>query len=125
MTAMNPPASASFDQPDAHGQPRMTRQPCQQHSRHHPASHLNEQHHIWPLGMGGPDSPDNRVVICPTGHNNVHALLKLFQLHRGEPPYAELRVFAFGERELARLGWQRYQAGTRAGTGAGGRAGSR
>lgn len=36
---------------------------------------LNE-HHILPLAMGGPDVPSNRVFICPTGHANVHELLR-------------------------------------------------
>ncbi len=92
--------------------PRTTREPCLVHgSRHIPNSHVNHRHHVWPVSLGGPDTPDNIVVVCPTGHANIHTLLNLFRVHRGEPPYTETRQFAFGERELARLGWQRLQRG--------------
>ena len=84
---------------------RITTEPCLVHTKHTPASHLNERHHVWPLGDGGPRSGDNLVVICPTGHSNVHSLLRLYRVHRGQPPYSELRTFAFGEREITRLGW--------------------
>lgn len=35
-----------------------------------------EKHHIWPLGMGGPDVPDNWVWVCPTTHTNTHEILR-------------------------------------------------
>lgn len=36
-----------------------------------------ERHHVWPLGMGGPDTADNVVWTCPTTHTNTHELLRL------------------------------------------------
>jgi len=47
---------------------------CMADHRPHPLE-LN-LHHVWPLGMGGPDTPDNLVPLCPTTHTNVHELLR-------------------------------------------------
>lgn len=89
---------------------RETADPCQVHKgKHIPAPHLNHEHHIWPLGDGGPDDPGNIVVVCPTGHANIHALLRLYKSYGGKPPYSETRAFAFGEREYAERGWQAIQ----------------
>lgn len=87
--------------------PLTTREPCAIHSKHIPETHLNERHHVWPLGEGGPNIEDNLITLCATGHNNVHELLKLYKLHRAAPPYSELRRFSRGERQLAALGWER------------------
>lgn len=88
-----------------------TREPCLLHERHIPNPHLNHFHHVWPLGDGGPDIDENIVVVCPTGHANIHTLLDLYRLHLGQPPYAVVRTFAFKEREYAQLGWQRITRG--------------
>lgn len=85
--------------------------PCAVHGKHIPASHQNHYHHVWPRGTGGPDIKANQVVVCPTGHYNIHQLLDLFLLHSGEVPYSTLRTFAFEERRLARLGWERITRG--------------
>ncbi len=88
--------------------PLTTRLPCQVHTgKHIPHPHINHRHHVWPLADGGPDVEENIVIVCPNGHANSHALLDLFRLHRGAPPYTELRTFAFGERDVAALGWKR------------------
>ncbi len=84
-----------------------TRQPCLVHPKHVPTSHINHEHHIWPKGHGGPDVPENRVVICPTGHYNTHRLLEEYLALRGEVPYAIRRQFSKGERDLAKLGYER------------------
>ena len=86
---------------------RTTAAPCAVHSRHLPKSHVNERHHVWPLGEGGPDIPENIVVVCATGHNNIHKLMKLMLLGRGMVPYAESRTFTWQERQLAKLGYER------------------
>lgn len=44
---------------------------------HRPGTLLVEQHHVWPLGMGGPDIASNVVWICPTTHYNAHELLRM------------------------------------------------
>lgn len=87
--------------------PLTTAEPCQVHNKHIPSSHVNEHHHTWPRGEGGPDIPANVVVVCATGHNNIHQLIRLFKVHKGAVPYSELRAFSTGEREYARLGYER------------------
>lgn len=84
-----------------------TAEPCQVHPKHKPHPHVNHRHHVWPLGDGGPDIDTNIVVVCPTGHVNIHALLTLYRVHRGKPPYTEFRAFSYGERRYAQLGWER------------------
>lgn len=90
---------------------RQTRKPCELHTKHVPESHINERHHVWPLGAHGPDVPANIVVTCATGHNNIHELLKLYIAGRGVVPYSEVRRFSFKEREIAKLGWDRMTRG--------------
>lgn len=51
---------------------------CQVHGpdyEHRPRPLRLVLHHVWPLGMGGPDTPDNWIVTCDTGHYNMHRLL--------------------------------------------------
>lgn len=46
-------------------------------AEHRPAPLDGEFHHVWPLGMGGPDVEENLTFLCPTAHTNVHAILRL------------------------------------------------
>lgn len=91
--------------------PCTTALPCLVHGKHVPASRVNHFHHVWPLGHGGPDIPENKVVICPTGHANVHALLHEYVLLRGEVPYMARRWYSREEQALALLGWRRMTNG--------------
>lgn len=45
-------------------------------SEHRPAPLELERHHIWPLGMGGPDVDWNIAWVCPTTHMNTHELMR-------------------------------------------------
>lgn len=85
---------------------------CRIHGSHRPASHVNEVHHIRPLGHGGADAADNKVAICATGHNNVHKLLDLLLKTQGNMPAADLRGYARGERDLAVEGYDRISQDT-------------
>jgi hypothetical protein len=49
---------------------------CECRSVHSPYPLELERHHIWPLGMGGPDTSDNVAWVCPTTHTNIHELLR-------------------------------------------------
>lgn len=89
---------------------RETVAPCEIHGEHKPNPRLNHRHHIWPRGEGGPDIADNIVVVCPTGHVNIHELIKEFKLHLGEPPYVVLRQFTFKERIIAKAGYESIMA---------------
>lgn len=91
--------------------PVTTAAPCQVHGKHIPTSHVNERHHVWPKGNGGPDIPANIVVVCATGHNNIHQLIKLYTAYRGAVPYSELRAYSTGERKLGKLGYERITRG--------------
>ena len=84
-----------------------TAQPCVVHSTHIPSSHVNEIHHVWPKGHGGPDIPENRIVICATGHNTVHQLIDELILTKGDVPWSLSRHYAAKERALAKLGYER------------------
>lgn len=52
-------------------------QVCPCRTTHSPHPLELERHHVWPLGMGGPDTADNVVFVCPTTHTNTHELLRL------------------------------------------------
>jgi hypothetical protein len=84
---------------------------CQVHRTHRPEPRSLDAHHIQPRSEGGPTTPENLVVTCPTGHRNIHALLALYQHHGGWPPYHVLKRYAAGERHYAVLGWQRMRGG--------------
>lgn len=53
-------------------------QTCLCRATHSPYPLELERHHVWPLGMGGPDTTENVVFVCPTTHTNTHELLRLF-----------------------------------------------
>jgi hypothetical protein len=94
---------------------------CQVHNTHSPRSHVNEKHHIRPLGRGGANTPENRIVVCATGHNNIHQLLDAmlaWATHHPEEkfPPVVLNRYSFRERELAREGFDRIQNNTHGGT---------
>lgn len=93
---------------DPHSQIRGTSQPCQVHlTKHIPESHINHRHHVYTLGDGGPDIEDNIVVVCPTGHSNIHDLLSHYRMLQGRVPYAINRRYSLGERKIAKLGYDR------------------
>lgn len=51
-------------------------------AEHRPPILELEWHHIWPKGMGGPDTPvgvegQNGIWICNNTHSNTHELLRL------------------------------------------------
>jgi hypothetical protein len=91
-----------------HGGLFTTALPCQLHVVHRPLSHINHMHHVWPLAEGGPDVPGNRIVACPTGHYNVHELLRLHKRYGSPRLHPGLTAgFARTERACAELGWRR------------------
>ena len=83
-------------------------------TEHRPPVLEYQQHHVWPLGMGGPDTPDNRVWLCPTAHANVHELLRAFMrdgpLTWGEVLAATERPVSRYAYALARRGYDAWRA---------------
>ena len=72
---------------------------------HRPPPLEYEWHHVWPLSMGGDDTPvgqegGNGVWLCPTTHTNVHELLRLLMRY-GPLTYGE--VSALQERPVSRF----------------------
>ncbi len=70
---------------------------------------LND-HHIWPLGDGGPDTKANQVTLCANAHYSVHALLDNYakRTKAGLPArgdWAFERNFSPYIRNLADRGW--------------------
>ena len=64
---------------------QLAKGPCLVHKAHKPEPLRTVEHHVWPLGMDGPDVDDNKVDICDTGHYNVHVILGLLILGRSMP----------------------------------------
>lgn len=98
-------------QVDPHSKARTTVQPCQLHTKHMPETHVNQRHHIWPLSEGGPDTEDNVIVTCATGHANVHDMINQYVMHMGNLPYSVLRRYSMQERHFAKLGYDRMTRG--------------
>lgn len=44
---------------------------CVLHREHRPVPGTSQQHHVWPLGMGGPQG-GQRVPVCGSGHLDIH-----------------------------------------------------
>jgi hypothetical protein len=82
-------------------------------SDHNPNVVVFERHHIWPLGMGGPDDPSNIELLCPTTHMSVHHLLRAWFKYDVAPDWDVARHFSFYTRTLARRGYERWVAAGR------------
>lgn len=75
---------------------------CKVHGWHRPGVITVHHHHVQPEAMGGPTAPANMVVVCPTGHYNIHAALAALVF--GHPIPKVTRE----ELRLAKLGYQRW-----------------
>lgn len=62
-----------------------------------------ESHHIWPVGMGGPNTPENRVPLCANAHYTVHEVIR--RLINGHGVVADSRRFSARVKALALRGW--------------------
>lgn len=77
--------------------------PCLCVKRHVPKVHRTHEHHVHPLGMGGEDTDDNKVHLCPTTHSEVHLIIEDFTRRRGlRTIRPEESVYAYA---LARQGY--------------------
>ena len=82
---------------------------CSCVATHAPSNRATHAHHVWPLGMGGPDEPWNIVDICPNMHTSTHQLIRLIGYrYDGDAPWWIRRQFPLLARELAEAGWQRW-----------------
>lgn len=67
------------------------------------------EHHIWPQGMGGPNTASNQITVCTNGHYMIHEFMDRLARTAGHVPWEEARHFGPKVRRLAQLGWE--QAG--------------
>lgn len=72
---------------------------CVVHGFHRPAPLRTVRHHIFPQEFGGPTTPENLVLVCDTGHYNIHTCLDA--LLKGEPLPKATRL----EQHLAQQGY--------------------
>lgn len=81
---------------------------CQCVAKHSPrlTSTAGVIHHILPKSWHGPDTPDNKIEICPTAHDLVHELLNLYVHAGGKPPWHVLKLYPKLVRELAAKAWE-------------------
>lgn len=85
---------------------------CRCVATHRPEPLELERHHVWPLGMGGPDEDWNQVWVCPTTHTNTHEILRAFMrfgpLTWGEILEANDRPVSRYAYHLAAEGYRRW-----------------
>lgn len=73
--------------------------------QHVPEVHAFCTHHILPKSWGGPDTVANKVVLCPSTHENVHQLLNRYVKLGGVPPWSVRRIYGVYARDLATAAW--------------------
>jgi hypothetical protein len=73
---------------------------CRCVAGHRPRLVTVESHHIIPLGLGGPDTRENRIWACGNLHNAVHYWIGAFQRFGGKPPASALKGMTAYERSL-------------------------
>lgn len=66
-----------------------------------------EWHHIWPLGLGGADTNDNRLRVCANGHYMIHEFMRQLIITGGRVEWNLAQHFGPKVRNYAKLGWER------------------
>jgi hypothetical protein len=64
-----------------------------------------ERHHVWPLGMGGPDIDGNKITVCANAHYSIHAFLDLLVKTAGHVDAETTKRFSPKVRRYARSGY--------------------
>jgi hypothetical protein len=64
-----------------------------------------EVHHIWPVGMGGPNVAANKVTVCCNAHYSIHEALRQLILHNGNVPLDTWKHFGVKVKHYAMQGW--------------------
>lgn len=75
---------------------------CEVHAYHWPPVLETERHHVWPLGMQGPNVAANIVKVCGTGHATIHINMRALVKTGIAAPLVGTRK----ERALALRGYQ-------------------
>ncbi len=74
---------------------------CRCSADHNPNPRYLHRHHIVPLYMGGAEYETNVEILCPTGHDSVHWLIRQYEKHDGQPPWDVRRKVGPFFRDLA------------------------
>ena len=72
-----------------------------------------EIHHIWPLGLGGPNTRDNRIPLCSNAHSAVHSFLTLLIKGGGKVKWTTARQYGHRVRDLALQGYEKWRESNR------------
>lgn len=78
---------------------------CVAHQFHSPRPQRLDEHYLFPLEWGGAEGSE-RVLMCQTGHTNVHLLLDEYERAGKTPPWPVRRQFGPGERHLVEAAWR-------------------
>lgn len=86
--------------------------PCAIHSMHGPKPRITQLHHVFPIELqkrvwpdadrDGPLRAKLVLPVCGTGHDNIHALIRLLEQHDGRWPLHAAQGRDRTERWLAR-----------------------
>lgn len=66
-----------------------------------------EKHHVWPLGMGGPDVDSNKIEVCCNGHYEIHEFMRQLIKSAGIVPWTIAQHFGPKVRDYGRIGWEK------------------
>jgi len=70
-----------------------------------------DQHHRWPVSLGGPESPDDLLILCPNHHHRQHALIRYLVALAGAPEaYTVTCHFVALELDTARYAVAQWRA---------------
>lgn len=83
--------------------------PCEVHLSHRPSPHQTARHHVWPTGLGGPVAGPT-VVVCPTGHANIHRYIVALTKAGGDLSKIDDRRWHPEERRLGLEGYTQWVA---------------
>ena len=79
---------------------------CAAHEFHSPRPQRLDEHYLLPLEWGGIEDVTEKVLMCQTGHTNVHCLLDEYDEYGETPPWPVRRQYGPGERRLAETAWR-------------------
>ena len=65
-----------------------------------------DEHHRRPKSMGGPENPDDKLILCPTHHRRQHALVRAYVEHG--PNVQTVKWYSPAEKAVARFAYQRW-----------------
>ena len=74
-------------------------------SKHVPLPTQFHKHHVIPKYLGGTDTAENLLILCPTTHYNIHSLLQKYARYKGTPPGSVRKHYSDFVQRLAKQAW--------------------